>query len=79
MKVVTGTKTANGRVIEVELEDADGYSLFPEVWEFLAVDKKFKKLSAYADMLVLQCLLRDQEIHPDYFKKRITELAKELK
>jgi hypothetical protein len=78
MKVNVGTRTQSGRVVEVELEDVDGEKTFSD-WADISVDKRFKKLSAWADLLVLQYLLRDQEIHQDYFNERLKVLAKELK
>ena len=79
MKVATGTKTAAGRTIDVELEAADGARIWAEDWDSLSVDKQFKRLSAYADLQVLQYLLRNGEIHQDYFKERVAALAKDIK
>lgn len=80
MKVTTGTKFGPGldRSVDIELEGADGAKVFGEDWEGLTTAAQFKRLSAYADILVLQYLLRDEEVHPDFFNKRLKELSKDL-
>lgn len=78
MKVATGTKTASGRTIDVELEAADGARIWSKTWEGLTVDQQFKKLAAYADLQVLQYLFRNGEVAKDYFNQRVAELAKDL-
>lgn len=79
MKVVTGTKTLGGREVQVELEDSDGERIFKDSWPELSVDQRFKKLAAYADVLVLQYLHRDDHITTEEFNVRLQVLAKELK
>ena len=78
MKVITGTKFNGGRDISVELEDSDGMKTFND-WEDLTVDKRFKKLSAYADLMVLQYLLQNEAISREVFDERFGEVAKGLK
>ena len=78
MRVVTGTKFNGGRHVEVELEDSDGERIFTD-WGDLTIDRRFKKLSAYADLTVLQYLLRENEITREYFDERFAETAKALK
>ena len=78
MKVITGTKFNGGRDISVELEDSDAERIFVD-WENLTIDKRFKKLSAYADLMVLQYLLQNEAITREVFDERFGEVAKGLK
>lgn len=77
MKVATGTKTASGRTIDVEIEGADGARIWDD-WEGLKAAQQFRRLGAYADLQVLQYLLRNQEIDQSHFNERVKELAKDL-
>ena len=79
MRVVTGTKFNGGRHVEVELEGVDGSKIFGEKWSAFSTDVQFKRLAAYADILVLQYLLRDGAITQENFNERFQELAKDLK
>ena len=79
MRVVTGTKFNGGRHVEVELEGVDGSKIFGEKWSVLPTDSQFKRLAAYADVLVLQYLLRDGAITLEDFNERCRELSKDLK
>jgi hypothetical protein len=79
MRVVTGTKFNGGRHIEVELEGVDGTKIFGEKWGGFSTDIQFKRLAAYADILVLQYLLRDGSVTQQHFDERVNALGKELR
>lgn len=78
MKVVTGTKTATGQTLEVELEDSDGFQQFPE-WEFYDIPKRFKKLSTFAEVLLVDYLFRGGHISESDRNQKLTALAKDMK
>jgi len=78
VKVVTGTKTVTGQTLEVELEDSDGFQQFPE-WEYYDIPTRFKKLSAYAEVLLVNYLFRGGYISESDRNQKLTHWAKELK
>lgn len=66
-----------GRSVAVELTDDDGRLAFPD-WDDMALNDRFRRLSAKADTLVVFYLARENIVTPEYARQRIAALKEAM-
>jgi hypothetical protein len=77
MKVNTGA-VVGGRSLDVEMTENDGVAHFGYKWEEWNIPTKFKRLTALADLMLVQYLLAEELIPQSMANSRFANIKKSL-